>query len=337
MKVYEIAKEQQVESKEIVAICAGLGFEVKPQNKLNPEQVAAILAHFGTTTVEEPVAEKPKKAKTVKKAKTTETKPTETAATETAAVETTAPVAKTVAYVVTECEPFTTLGDLGTKTIEAVRSTTANGDHAVIVMPKYSNLSMGTSSMEWVMDIPVYVGSEMHRASIHRLTGHGVTYVFVGNEFFFDREDIYGYDDDLARFSFFNRAALNVLPYLGIKADEIQLSDWHTSIFSLIQKVQYKDHPYYSNVKTILNINDLMFQGWYGADSLPNVLGIAPEYYHNGLTRMGDSVNILKSGIETADMIRLTEKSQEQMSLSEMVESGISYVVENKLQSLIAG
>jgi len=333
MKVYEIAKEKQVESKEIVAICATLGFEVKPQNKLNPEQLEALTSYFGnetTETVEVPKETnmpKPVKAATVKKVKEVK---------ETAVVVEETPVPKTVAYVVTECEPFTSLGDLGQKTIAAVRNTTANGDQAVIIMPKYSTLSMGASSMEWIMDIPVYVGSDMHRASIHRMTGHGVTYVFIGNEYFFEREEIYGYDDDLARFSFFNRAALNVLPYLGIKADEIQLSDWHTSIFSLIQKVQYKDHPHYADTKIVLNINDLMYQGWYGEDSLPNVLGIASEYYYNGLTRMGDSVNILKSGIETADLIRLTEKSQEQLALTEILESGISYILENKLNTKTA-
>jgi len=323
MKVYEIAKERQVESKEIVAICAQLGFEVKPQNKLKPEQLEAVKAYFGEGLEQAaPVMEE----KTAEPAVAAE--PKMAAQAEEAVVEASS---KTIAFIVSECEPFTTLGDLGTKTIEAVRKTAAAGNSAVIVMPKYSTLNMGTSSMEWVMDIPVYVGGDMHRASIHRLMGHGVTYLFIGNESFFGREDIYGYSDDLERFSFFNRAALAALPYLNIDIQEIQLNDWHTSIFSLIQKVDYKDHPYYRQVKTVLNINDLTYQGWYGADILPNVLGLAYEYYENGLTRMGDSVNLLKSGIETADMIRLTEKSQKQIGLAEMVESGISFIVENKL------
>ena len=321
MKVYELAKEKKLESKEMVAICAQLGFEIKPQNKLKAEQLEALQSYF--QELEAPAkkaAVTPTPAPVKKVAKKTVKKPLE-------------PVRKTIAYIVTECEPFTSLGDLGEKTVASVRETASKGDQAIIVLPKYKNLNMGTSSMEWVMDIPVYVGGTMHRASLHRLTGHGVTYLFVGNETFFERENIYGYDDDLARFSFFNRAVLEILPYLGVKINEIHVNDWHTSIFSLIQKVAYKDHPYYRETQTVLNINDLSYQGWYDASILPNILGIDGEYYHNGLTRMGDAVNILKSGIETADLIRLTEKSKLQMTLDDMVNSGISYVLNHNLKT----
>ena len=163
-----------------------------------------------------------------------------------------------------------------------------------------------------------------------------MTYLFIGNDRYFTREEIYGYEDDAERFVFFNRAVLEALPYLGTKISEIYVNDWHTSMIPLILNVDYKYHSFYQKVKTTLNIHNLEYQGWYSVDILPNVLGISRQYYDNGLTRMGDSVNLLKSGIETATRIQLNEISTEQLKLPQMHESGIASVIEGKLNNKVS-
>ncbi|MCL1949099.1 MAG: glycogen/starch synthase [Turicibacter sp.] len=338
MKVYEIAKEYQLASKELVRICAEeLSFAVKAQNKLTDEQHQAVLVYLKKAGVAPAAGETTHEVKAAKSQNASEMEggvksKAKSSAKKASHKKSENPEPKnTIAYIVSECEPFTNLGDLGEKTLEAVRQTTANGENAIVVMPHYQQLHVAPETLEWVMDIPVYLGSIQHRASISRLQGHGITYLFVGNEYFFGREGIYGHEDDLERFAFFNRGALAALPYLAKGIKEVQLNDWHTSIFALLQKIAYGDHPYYKGIKTVLNINDLSYQGWYGPEILTNVLGIAHEFYTNGLTRMGDSVNILKSGIETADIIRLTRKSQGQVAEANIMESGISSIVNNKL------
>ena len=340
MKVYEIAKEKQMQSKQIVALCAELGFQVKAQNKLSAQQLEIIKEYFSSleTTLDTKTTQDEKKSSSsvssadkpvtdISKVK----KPKKTAP----AKKVQSPVKaspKTIAYIVSECEPFTNLGDLGGKIVQSIQSITAKGNNAIIVLPRYKTLNVGEDCLEWVMDVPVKIGQKVQRSSLYRFAGHGVTYLFIGNDDYFDRDNIYGYEDDLERFSFFNRSVLEILPYLGISISEIHVNDWHTSMFPLLQKLAYKDCPYFSSIKTTLNIHDLSFQGWYGANILTEVLGLAPEWYTNGLMRMGDSVNILKSGIETADYIRLTEKSQTQMTLPEMVSCGISSVLEANLK-----
>ena len=124
-----------------------------------------------------------------------------------------------------------------------------------------------------------------------------------------------------------------MLPLLGMQVGEIQVNEWHTSMLPLMLHVDYHQHPYFSKVKTTLNIHNLEYQGWYDASILTEVLGISREYYDNGLTRMGDSVNLLKSGIETATRIQLNEISTEQLKLPQMHESGIASVIEGKLNN----
>jgi hypothetical protein len=48
---------------------------------------------------------------------------------------------------------------------------------------------------------------------------------------------------------------------------------------------------------------------------------------------MGDAVNLLKSGIETADKIALSPLSKEQMTHEGMIQSGISFVLESNLSA----
>lgn len=304
MRVYEFARKYNMTSKEVVSVCQELGVEVKAQSKLSEEALGMLNGRLGQgkdTEVQEvvkPVAVKRQKIK------------------------------KPMLYVVTECEPFTNLGELGKSAAAFVAE---QEGQVIVALPKYLSVTAEFGNeMDWIMDLPVKFGVHEARASIFKLVKENVTYLFVGNDHYFHREDIYGCEDDAERFAFFNRAILDVLPLLGLQVGEIQVNEWHTSMLPLILHVDYNQHPYYSKVKTTLNIHNLEYQGWYDATILPNVLGISREYYENGLTRMGDAVNLLKSGIETAHKVVLTDISREQMNLDDMVNSGISAVLANK-------
>ena len=308
MRVYEFARKYNMTSKEVVTVCQELGIEVKAQSKLNDESLEVLngrLSQGKDTEVKE--IKEVVKPTVIKRQK----------------------VKKPMLYVVTECEPFTNLGELGKVSKAFVEA--QEGD-VIVALPKYLNISETFGNeMDWLMDIPVKFGTHEARASIFKLVEGNVTYLFVGNDHYFHRNEIYGFADDVERFAFFNRAILDVLPLLGMQVGEIQVNEWHTSMLPLMLHVDYHQHPYFSKVKTTLNIHNLEYQGWYDASILTEVLGISREYYDNGLTRMGDSVNLLKSGIETAHKVVLTDISAGQMKLDGMVNSGITAVLENKV------
>ena len=235
MRVYEFARNYGMTSKELVAICHEIGIEVKAQSKLDETQLATLSRHIcrGKDT-NETIETTPK---VVKKSRE----------------------AKTIAYVVTECEPFTSLGELGKTAAAFATQTIKDGRSLIIALPKYKEITevYGTT-MEWLMDLPIKVGSTEARASLFKLVQDSVTYLFIGNDRYFTREEIYGYEDDAERFAFFNRAVLEALPYLGTKISEIYVNDWHTSMIPLILNVDYKYHSFYQKVKyrryTILDI-----------------------------------------------------------------------------------
>ena len=246
-------------------------------------------------------------------------------------------IGRKMAYIVTECEPFTSLGELGKISAEFAKKRVSEGHSLVVALPKYRSITDAYGKeMDWLMDLPVRLGNKTVRVSLFKLVIDSVTYLFIGNDGYFHRDDIYGYDDDVERFAFFNRAVLEALPYLGDAVEEIHLNDWHTSMIPLMLEVDYKSRPFYQGVKTILTIHNLEYQGWCEAEILPSILGISRQYYENGLTRMGDAVNLLKSGIETAHQIRLQGMSQSQLTLPQIQQIGMATLIENKLNHQVA-
>ncbi|MDE5977496.1 MAG: translation initiation factor IF-2 N-terminal domain-containing protein [Turicibacter sp.] len=304
MRVYEFAKNYDMTSKEIVGICHEIGIEVKAQSKLDEKQLAALSRHIcrGKDTVEVIDTEHDLNG------------------------------AKSMVYIVTECEPFTSLGELGKTAAKFVRETVEEERSLIVVLPKYQEITDAYGlELEKLMEFPLKVGKKEVQASIYQFIQDSVIYLLIGNEEYFSREDIYGYEDDIERFTFFNRAVLEALPRLETEITSLYVNDWNTSLIPLILNVDYKYHEFYQGVETTLNIHNLEYQGWCTVDHLPNIIGISRQYYDNGLTRMGDAVNLLKSGIETATHLQLSRQCMQQLELPQLTESGMASVIERKL------
>ena len=307
MRVYEFARNRGIQSKEVVMICQELGIEVKAQSKLNNKQLEILEKRLGVGNIKQLEILNDEVVLTAPELETSQ-------------------VGKYIGYMVSECEPFTKLGELGKKTTEFIEQTQKDGHFPVVILPKYGFIHEDLECL-----VTVEVGRRT--ASMWRLVREGVTYLFLGDEFYFNRDGIYGYEDDVARFAFFNRGVLECLPLIGMKIDEFYLNDWHTSLFALLLKTDYGRQVYYDQVKTVLNIHNLDYQGWCEVNQLRDVLGVGEEYYHSGLMRMGEAVNLLKSGIETADKICLSDLGQLQLKCNKMVASGMSAVLERNLKS----
>lgn len=332
MRVYEFARNYEITSKELVGICQELGISVKAQSKLDETQLATLSRHFSR---EEDYVEREEEM--IENEESTVEMEMDAKGDEIVDQQEEGLKGRKLAYIVTECEPFTSLGELGKISADFAKNMVSEGHSLIVALPKYKEITDAYGKeMDWLMDLPIRVGYKNIRVSLFKLVFDSVTYLFIGNDGYFHREAIYGYEDDVERFAFFNRAVLEALPYLGEAVEEIHLNDWHTSMIPLMLEVDYKHRPFYEGVETILTIHNLEYQGWCEAEVLPSILGISRQYYENGLTRMGDAVNLLKSGIETAHQIRLQGMSQNQMVLPQIQQSGMATLIENKLNHQVA-
>lgn len=169
-------------------------------------------------------------------------------------------------------------------------------------MPLYSKIpDHFRREMKFITSISVPVAWRSQYCGVFEATYDGVTYIFLDNEFYFKRNGMYGEFDDAERFAFFARAVLECIPVIDFKPDVIHCNDWQTALTPVYYKLMYFNRPGYANIKTILTIHNIQYQGRYGMELLEDVLGI-PNWAAPMVENGGDS-NMLKAGIECADKV----------------------------------
>ncbi|MGV2787949.1 starch synthase, partial [Clostridium perfringens] len=128
-----------------------------------------------------------------------------------------------------------------------------------VVLPKYRGIPDDyLERMAHVGETRVRVGWREQYCGIESLVEDGVTIYFVDNEYYFGRDGIYGYMDDGERFSFFNRAVLEILPVIGFQPDVLHCHDWHTAMIPLLLEDVYRHDPYYAGIRTVFTIHNLL-------------------------------------------------------------------------------
>ena len=144
---------------------------------------------------------------------------------------------------------------------------------------------------------------------------------FVDCPQLYDRDAVYGFGDDDARFIYFNRAVLEMLRPLGWVPDVIHLNDWHTALVpNLLDRVYPQDQAL-AGIATVLTIHNLGFQGVFGFGSL-HLAGLEGwGLIKVGVPHIDDNVNLLGRGIHYADVVStVSERYAEEIQLPEFGE-----------------
>lgn len=215
-----------------------------------------------------------------------------------------------ILYAVSECWPFAKTGGLADVAASLPSFLKKMGVDISVVMPCYGDISYYYDSKEKeVANFKVDVAWRKQNCAIKKITYNDIDYYFVDNEFYFKREGLYDHLDDAERFTFFSRAILEMLPYLDFKPDIIHCNDWHTALVSLFLKTKYIDDQFFKDIKTVLTIHNLKYQGIFPGHVIEDVLGFSRNFFiREKLNYFGD-VNFIKLGVTYTDMILTTSKS----------------------------
>ena len=201
-----------------------------------------------------------------------------------------------------ESFPFAVSGGLGDVSFALPKALRKKKVGVRVVMPLYSQIPEHfRREMKFITSISVPVAWRSQYCGVFEATYDGVTYIFLDNEFYFKRNAMYGEFDDAERFAFFARAVLECIPVIDFKPDIIHCNDWQSALTPVYYKLMYFNRPGYANIKTILTIHNIQYQGQYGMDLLEDVLGIPT--WAAPMVENGGDLNILKAGIECADKI----------------------------------
>ena len=218
-----------------------------------------------------------------------------------------------VLYVASEAVPFAKTGGLADVAGSLPKALAEAGVDARVIMPKYGKIPEEyRNAMEHVYDGTLPVAWREKYVGIDKYELNGVTFYFVDNQEYFNREGFYGYDDDAERFSFFSRAVLNLLPALDFWPDVINANDWHAGLVPVLLKLEHMGDERYERIKTVYTIHNLKYQGIFPKDVMSDVLGLDWKYFNNGDLEFYDAVNFMKGGLIYADYITTVSKTYAQ-------------------------
>ncbi|WP_086314316.1 starch synthase [Enterococcus sp. 7F3_DIV0205] len=209
-----------------------------------------------------------------------------------------------VLFASAECAPFFKTGGLGDVAGALPKELAKKGIEISVVLPYFTKMpDTYKEQCEDVVDFYVDVGWRHQYCGIKRLIRQGVTYYFIDNLYYFDRDKLYGYYDDGERFAFFSLAIIEMLEKIDFIPDVMHVNDFHTAMIPFLLKEKYQWIKMYRSIKTVLTIHNIEFQGAYSEDLLPDLFGMGFERFNDGAARFRDGINYLKAGIMYADQV----------------------------------
>ena len=209
-----------------------------------------------------------------------------------------------VLFAASEAHPFIKTGGLGDVMGALPQSLTELGVEARVVIPKYKNIKDELKqNLQFIKWFTVPVGWRNQYCGVFQYKYKDVVYYFIDNEYYFNRDGLYGYYDDGERFAFFNRAVLEFIKEIDWKPDIINCNDWQTGMVPVLLNLEYKNNEFYSNMKTVFSIHNLLFKGSFVPNVLPELFGYDYMPLTNGCVELNGSVSFLKGGINYSDQI----------------------------------
>lgn len=206
-----------------------------------------------------------------------------------------------------ECAPFFKTGGLGDVAFALPKELAKKGAKLAVVLPYFTKMpETFKARCEALTDFYVEVGWRHQVCSVKRLIMNDITYYFIENAYYFDRETLYGYEDDGERFAFFSLAIIEMLDKLESIPDIIHVNDFHTAMIPFLLKEKYQSVKAHQSIKIILTIHNIEFQGAYSQGALSDYFGMDPVLYKN---EFNESLNYLKAGILYADRVNTVSPS----------------------------
>jgi starch synthase len=203
-----------------------------------------------------------------------------------------------------EVAPFAKSGGVADVTAALAKELRHQGHDVRLVLPRYRQVSVeGNSLREVIKGLEIRLDGESFACSILEGRLSEVPAYFVDCPALFDREGMYGYRDDDARFAYLSRAAIEMLRSLDFMPHVIHAHDWQTALIPNLLDRLYSADPELSTVATVLTLHNLAFQGVFGPAAL-RLAGLDRwGLIRVGVPELDEVVNFLGRGIYFADVV----------------------------------
>lgn len=201
-----------------------------------------------------------------------------------------------------EVVPFSKTGGLA-DVAGSLPKEIAKSENITVITPYYGTMDMSPYKLNLIGKKKIKMGPINTTVSYYEYTNLNVRYVFVAHNYY-ERDAYYGYLDDHERFFLFNYAILEYIDLTKTTFDLLHVNDWQAAMVPFLLEKHYKAKPLYKDIKTLLSIHNLQYQGVF--DKSASVYTNAEfEYTYIHF----DQLNFLKCGIVKADFINTVSET----------------------------
>jgi starch synthase len=241
-----------------------------------------------------------------------------------------------ILFVAAEVAPFAKVGGLADVAGALPKELCALGHDVRVIMPRHGSIDGTRYGLRPALDSSVDVLGSPESARLEVAGAGPVPVYFVANERYFSRDNVYAYEDDIERFLYFCRAALDSIEALGWAPDVVHVNDWHTAVIPHWMRHGYEIPASLRSAVSLITIHNLAYRGELDPKLYPTEW-MRPNTLE---ARTDASYDLLAQGIASADLVTtVSERYAHEITLPEHGEGLDELLRErsNELRGIING
>jgi starch synthase len=252
-----------------------------------------------------------------------------------------------IIHIASELAPLAKVGGLADVLLGLSRELSWKGHDVDIIIPKYDCMDV-----DQIRDLNVdyknlmsFYRGEWHSNTIWTGWVENLKVYFIDPHhprYFFNRGCFYGCEDDLERYLYFSRTAIEFMYKKPLNADIIHLHDWQTAVIAPLYKEMYCSLGYQS-AKVVFTVHNLEYQGKCSPLDLDSI-GMPGDFYKDP-QKMQDNesphlINLVKGGVVYSDFVTTVSPNYAKEALEHQSGRGIESTLklyQHKFKGIING
>lgn len=218
---------------------------------------------------------------------------------------------KKILFIASEAVPFIKTGGLADVAGTLPKYFDKSKYDVRVMIPNYKCINdKFKQQMKYITHFYMDLSWRSQYVGVLEMIYDNIHFYFIDNEFYFNGMKPYGYiHEDIEKFAFFSKASLSALPLIDFKPDIIHCHDWQTGLIPVYMKERFHDGEFFRDMKSIMTIHNLKFQGVWDLKAIRDITGLPPYFFTSDkLEAYGDG-NYLKGGIVYADYVTTVSSS----------------------------
>ena len=212
-----------------------------------------------------------------------------------------------VLFVSSEVAPFAKTGGLGDVVGALPKALRRRGVDVRVVVPLYAGMDWNAfERLDGGLNVPTWWGTAVGAVRLGHLPGSDVPIYFLEYNRYFDRPHLYGepgdaYDDNVERFTFLSRGALELCKAIGFIPDVINANDWQTALVPVYVNTVEWARPLHG-AATVYTIHNLAHQGVADGGAM-FITGLGDHHYNPGEFEHFGALNLTKAALHHATLL----------------------------------